>query len=73
MKLFSFIEYDCCVENKMVYYFENRLFYFHLSLEKHTKWPVRLGTFRWKLFQYMFQCDVIKSNTLAGFLEANGS
>lgn len=46
MKLFSSIEYNWCVENKIVYYFENRLFYSHLSLEKYTEWPVHLGIFR---------------------------
>ena len=73
MKLFSSIDYDCFVPNKMVYYFENKLFYFHLSLEKYTKWPVLWEFLVWKVFLYTFQCDVIKSNILAGFLEANGS
>lgn len=27
----------------------------------------------WKVFLYMFQRDVIESDILAGFLEANGS
>lgn len=45
MRLFSSTEYDCCVQNMMVCYFENKLFYFHLSLEKYTKWPVHLGVF----------------------------
>lgn len=43
---FSSTEFDCCVQNEMVYYFENMLFYFHLSLEKHTEWPVHVGIFR---------------------------
>lgn len=45
MKMFSSIEYDRYVQNKMAHYFQNNLFYFHLSLEKYTKWPGHLGIF----------------------------
>lgn len=43
---FFFIEYDCWVYNKMVCYFENKLFYFYLLLEKYIKWLGYLGIFR---------------------------
>lgn len=72
MKLFSSIEYNCCVQNKMVYCFANKLFSFITGKNTQSgqySWEF-LG---WKVFLYMFQRDVIKSNILAGFLEANGS
>lgn len=74
VNLFPSPEYDDCVQTKVAYSFESWLSYFHVSLEKNTLGAQYVwGVLGWRPSLYKFQCDVIKSNTLARSLEANGS